>query len=242
MEEQPTHRSAGGFPATHVSAVARSASDDRRVRRAALEEVLSAYWAPARAYLRLRWRAPAADADDLTQGFFAHAMEKGFFARFDPARGRFRSFLRIALDGYVQNERAALARLKRGGGAQRLSLEETAEPADARDPERLFHREWTRELFEVALARLREGLAARRREADYELLRRHDLEPESEPGGAPTYEALAGALGLSLSQVANRLSGARAELRRLVRARLSEVCASEEEARLEARELFGAEP
>lgn len=235
----------GGFPATRVSAVVRSASPDPLERREALEQLLGAYWKPVYKYVRVRWGAAAPDAEDLTQGFFARAMDKGFFERFDPARGRFRAFLRTALDGYVQNERVAAGRLKRGGGERVLSLDFHAaeeelgrsEVAGAEDLERFFHREWVRELFAVALERLRERLA--RKPADWELFRRYDLEPEG--GVRPTYEALARELGLSVPQVANRLAAVRGELRRLVRSRLAEVCADAEEARLEARELFGGD-
>lgn len=235
----------GGFPPTRISALARSASPDPAARREGLEQVLGAYWKPVYKYLRLRWRAPVEDAEDLTQGFFARAMDRGFFERFDPARGRFRSFLRGALDGFVQNEHAAAGRLKRGGGARVFSLDfsaaeeelgRTEMPADA-DVERFFHREWVRELFATGLERLEAGLLARGKAADLELFRRYDLEPEAR--ARPTHAALAAELGLSVSQVGNRLAAVRAEFRRLVLARLAEVTASEEEARLEAQELFG---
>lgn len=244
MDETRNGRAEQGFPATRVSAVVRSASADPDLRRAGLEQLLGAYWKPVYKYVRLRWHAAAEDAEDLTQGFFTGAMDRGFFGRFDPARGRFRTFLRTALDGYVQNERTAASRLKRGGSVLHLSLDFSAaeeelgksEVPAGEDLERVFHREWVRELFGAALERLSSALLARGKAADLELFRRYDLEGAD---AQLSYATLAAELGCTVSQVANRLAAVRAEFRRLVRARLSEITASEEEARLEARELFG---
>src|SRR5438128_11279475 len=57
-------------------------------RRRALSALATAYWRPVYGYLRLHWRKPHDEAADLTQDFFAHALEKDLLARFDPARAR----------------------------------------------------------------------------------------------------------------------------------------------------------
>ena len=62
------------------------------------------------------------DAQDLTQGFFLRAFEKDFFAAYDPAKGRFRTFLRACLDRHLANEHDAARALKRGGGADHVPL------------------------------------------------------------------------------------------------------------------------
>src|SRR5688572_17741960 len=98
-------------------------SPDPEQRRLAFERVVQAYWKPVYVYLRLRWRASAEDAEDLTQGFLARAFEKRFFDAYDPARARFRTFLRTCLDGYAANEQAAERRLKRGGAVAVLSCD-----------------------------------------------------------------------------------------------------------------------
>src|SRR4029450_6562750 len=123
----------------------------------------SAYWKPVYKYVRLRWHASPQDAEDLAQGFFAAAFEKGFFERFDPERARFRTYLRTCLDGFASKERAAARARKRGGGALHLSLDfseaegELARhpPAADADLDAFFHREGMRGLFEEAVGRLR---------------------------------------------------------------------------------------
>jgi DNA-directed RNA polymerase specialized sigma24 family protein len=143
-------RARAPFPPTRQSMVEGARSPDAEERRGAFERVVQAYWQPVYAYLRIRG-ASVEDAEDLTQGFFARAFEKRFFDAYDPARARFRTFVRTCLDGYAANERAADRRLKRGGGVPVLSLDfaaaERALPEPAAplvDPDAVFHREWVR--------------------------------------------------------------------------------------------------
>src|SRR5262245_25888733 len=76
------------FPTTRISAVQGVRSPDRGVRERALDTLAAAYWRPVVTYVQLRWRRPREEAEDLAQGFFLRALEKDFFARFDPSRAR----------------------------------------------------------------------------------------------------------------------------------------------------------
>src|SRR5437762_12075725 len=111
------------FPATRHSIVAAIRSDGAETRRAAFDALAGAYWKPVFKYIRLKWHLSPEDAADLTQAFFLRAFEKSFFADFDPARARFRTYLRTCLDGFVSNARQADARWKRGGGVRRSALD-----------------------------------------------------------------------------------------------------------------------
>jgi DNA-directed RNA polymerase specialized sigma24 family protein len=104
-----------GFPDTSWSAVLGVRSADEAVRARSLEAVAQVYWKPVYKHVRLRWGRVPEDAQDLTQEFFSRALEKGFFDAWDPARGKFRTFLRVCLDGFLANEAKAAGRLKRGG-------------------------------------------------------------------------------------------------------------------------------
>src|SRR5882724_717304 len=112
-----------GFPATRHSMVAAMRSPRADERRSAFDSLVSAYWKPVFKYVRLKWHVSPEDAADLTQGFFLRAFEKEFFAGFDPARARFRTFLRTCLDGFVANARKAEGRLKRGGAVTLVPLD-----------------------------------------------------------------------------------------------------------------------
>src|SRR5262245_16604075 len=111
------------FPPTRRSVLACVRSRDSQTRRAALETLAVGYWRPIYKYLRVRGRAAPEDAQDLTQGFFAAALEKGFFESYDPSRARFRTWLRTCLDGFVSHERESARRFKRGGAVQLLPLD-----------------------------------------------------------------------------------------------------------------------
>lgn len=235
-----------GFPTTRGSALVAARSSDAAERRRGWDAIVAAYWRPCYAYLRLRWGRPEEDARDLAQGFFAHALERGFLESYDPVRARFRTWLRVCLDGYVSNQLQAERRQKRGGGVAPLSLDFAAAeqdlaerlPGDADDPETLFEREWVRGFLEAALESLRAECEAREKTAAWEVFRRYDVE-EHPRGEAPSYADLAAALELPLTQVTNHLHWARREYRRLVLERLRELTLDEREFRAEARRLLG---
>jgi RNA polymerase sigma factor (sigma-70 family) len=237
-----------GFPATRLTAVREAASADPETRRRGFEALVEAYWKAVYKYLRSRSRVSPEDAEDLTQGFFARAYEKGFFDGYDPARSRFRTFLRVCLDGYVSNERAAARTLKRGGGRPPLSLDFAAAEGELRhlpaaestDPDEYFRQEWVRTVFAQAVKSLRDEARAAGKEKALAVFERYDLEgPEA--AEKPTYAGLAAELGLPTTQVTNYLAWARREFRRLAFQALAAQCGSEEELRAEARDLFGVD-
>jgi hypothetical protein len=55
----------------------------------ALDRVIARYWKPVYRFVRLKFHKDNEDAKDLTQGFFAAALERDFIARFDPAKACF---------------------------------------------------------------------------------------------------------------------------------------------------------
>src|SRR5688500_18721619 len=169
-----------GFPATRLSVVERTRSDDAAVRRVALDTIIEAYWKPVYKYLRMKWSLTPDDAADLTQEFFTTALEKDVVEKYDPARARFRTYLRLCLDGFASNARKAERRLKRGGGVTLVPLDfETAEgematheaAVDA-DVDELFYREWVRALLERSVADLQRAAEASGRPAMFDGLRR----------------------------------------------------------------------
>jgi RNA polymerase sigma factor (sigma-70 family) len=245
----------GGFPSTRRSAVLWARSADASERERSLEALSAAYWKPVHRYVRARWGKSREDAQDLTQGFFLRAVEKEFFAAYDPAKGRFRTFLRACLDGYLANEHDAAHARKRGGGIPHVPLIAAGGGDDPDAPgggipedalaspesqERYFEAEWVRGLFELAVERLRAECEEKGRGTAFRAFERYDLEDAGE--GRLSYESLAAELGVSVTAVTNHLALARRELRRIVLETLREITASEEEFRLEARLVLGRDP
>lgn len=201
----------GRFPETRLSVVLATASGDPEIRRRALDVLFAAYRKPVYKYVRIRWRAGNEEAKDLTQGFFASAIDREFLQRYGSGKAKFRTYLRTCLDRWVSNERKAAKHLKRGGDFLHVPLDfETAEGelrtheiAGGTDPEELFHREWVRGLFASAVDELRASCAA---DGDGRVRRLRDgamrARSRSEDGGRRTMNkpllglALGGALGV----------------------------------------------
>ncbi len=234
------------FPETRWSAIEAARSDDPAERQRALETLIAAYWKPVYKYVRVHWNKSNEDAKDLTQEFFARLIEKDFLDSYDPGKARLRTFLRVCVDGVVQNADRAARRLKRGGDAVMLPLDfDAAENEVARSapaaPEDFFEREWVRSLFELAVQRLKKECEARGKMAHFTLFERYDMDDSSDGSRRPTYEQLAREMSLATTDVTNYLAWARREFRRIVLEKLREMTATEDEFRREARALLGVE-
>ena len=232
------------FPATSLSALARVKSDDPVERAFAWEQLARIYYKPVYKHLRLRWNKSAEDAEDLTQHFFAEALEREIFSSYDGGRARFRTFVRVCVDRLAMNQHAAAQARKRGGGMNVASIESREAEAelalmshDAREEmDRIFDREWARSVFEVSIARLKARLAETGRTHLYEAFACYDL-----ADSPPSYAELAEKLGTSVTTVTNHLATARKLLRTVTFETLRELTASDEEFEEEARSLLGTQ-
>lgn len=191
--------------------------------------LVAIYWRPVYRSIRHNWAKSVEEAKDLTQEFFSTLFESKGFRGFAPDRGRFRAYLKGALDHFMRNAARDASRLKRGGRAPRVPLDLAGEPeiAPAPAPD-LFDREWRRVLFETAIAELRAFPEL------YEPFRRYHLDP-----ARPTYREVAEDLGLSETDVANRLHQARTRLRDIVRRLVKETSRTDDDFESEMRGLFG---
>jgi len=236
------------FPVTRLSVVAAARSNDAAERSLALEILFAAYWKPIYKYLRLKYAQAPQDAQDLTQGFFAELLERGLLAKFDPAKSRLRTYLRLCADSFALNEIKAASRKKRGGDVTHVALDfpaaeeelraQTIDPASIPSPESLeefFEKEWIRSLFSSAVAELRKLCEAREKQKAFSLFESYDLEGEQEL----SYADLAARHGLPVTDVNNQMAWARREFRRIAMEQLHTLCGSEEEFAREANALFG---
>src|SRR5689334_3894324 len=112
MQDPP---SAACFPTTQWSRVVAAGDPGSPLTREALAELCRSYWFPLYAYIRRRGHDPER-SQDLTQDLFARLLEKGVLAAADPARGRFRAFLRAVCADFLSNQLDREKALKRGGG------------------------------------------------------------------------------------------------------------------------------
>jgi DNA-directed RNA polymerase specialized sigma24 family protein len=155
----------GAFHTTRWSLVLNSVDAQSPASRAALSELCRLYWYPLYAFAR-RSGYDASDAEDLTQSFFLHILQKEAFSRVGPEKGRFRSFLLASFKNHMSllwhRGRAA----KRGGGYQLVSLDAedaehryALEPIDQLAPEKVFDARWAMTLLARVTSHLREEYA-----------------------------------------------------------------------------------
>jgi len=248
MSEEDFQSGGDRFPPTRRSVVEAARSIDAEERQHALEALCAAYWKPIYKYVRLRWKKPSHEAQDLTQGFFAELLERELLDKFDSGKSRLRTYLRLCVDSFVMNEDKAGRRQKRGGNIPHVALDFAAaeeelgataiDPAKIASPESLeefFEKEWVRSLFALSVEDLLKLCVARERERTFRLFEAYDLEGDEKS----SYEQLSKDYGISVSDVTNALSWARREFRKMALERLRELCGSEEEFHREARSVFG---
>jgi DNA-directed RNA polymerase specialized sigma24 family protein len=128
----------------------------------ALSELCQAYWRPVYVFLRKQGYGRE-DAQDLTQGFFAHLIENRGYAHADPKKGRFRSYLLGALKHFIADARDREHALKRGGGMILENLDNNVEAQITRgakwQADQVYDREWASSLVRQALDRLAQECA-----------------------------------------------------------------------------------
>ena len=139
-------------------------------------------------------------------------------------RGRFRSFLLTAMKNFLASEWRRESALKRGGGAEVVSIDATdaenryrVEPADNRTPEAEFERRWALALIRRAVDDVRCGYADRGQIALFDALKAYLT---ADIGDVP-YDTLSRRLDRSEAALRTALS----RLRGRWRTRLREVVA-----------------
>ena len=212
-------------------------TDDLSRREEALSGLCRDYWFPLYAFARRLGRS-GEDAEDLTQGFFVHALEHDVFSLADRSRGTLRTFLLKVFQCYMGDVRDRETALKRGGGRELVSLDlENAEELYARDlathetPELLFDRAWAQSLLRATLSNLATGERSAGRGQQFQILQSF-LTPDavSEQG----YETAALEAGLTPEAARQAVSRLRKKFRKCLREQIAETLAEPDEASVDA--------
>ncbi|HSI61559.1 MAG TPA: sigma-70 family RNA polymerase sigma factor [Candidatus Saccharimonadia bacterium] len=208
---------------------------------AALEHLCRSYWYPLYAYVRRQGHSPE-DAQDLTQEFFARLLQKQWMHAAEPSRGRFRSFLLVALKRFLLNEWDRARTLKRGGAVQHVALDADdaeerflKEPSLAATPERQFERRWALTLLDRAMATLKDEYAKDSREAEFDMLKEH----LSAPRGSIPYADIATKLGIPPGTARAAVHHLRRRFGELFRAEVADTVSDPNDVQEEVRYLAG---
>jgi RNA polymerase sigma-70 factor (ECF subfamily) len=228
------------FPPTRWSVVlaARGSQDERASR--ALDELCRAYWFPLYVYVRRRG-VSAEDAEDLTQGYFAVLLERGYLAQADRQRGRLRSFLLITLKHFLADEWSKASALKRGQGRKIVSIDAadaeerySLEPADVESPDRIFDQRWALTLLDNVLAALRADYASAGQGRVFDRLKQFLAWNE----GGEAYREAAAELGLKENAVRVAVFRMRRRYGDLLREQVADTVTSPEEVPAELEHLL----
>jgi len=234
MTDQAPRLPGRGFPTTRWTLILAS-REGTKARQKALEELLSIYWKPVYFYARRKGLDVEA-AKDAVQGFFLHLLERGFLERLDPAKGRFRGYLRTALDHYLINAHEKEAAQKRGGGVRFLPLDLAIVEKDLAtsppDPEIAYDREWALGIMERSLGRLRREYEEGRRHGDIETVFKF-FQVEQ----APSYAEAAQASRMTVPQFKASLHRARARFREILKAEIGDTLDDQDEIEQELAHL-----
>ena len=190
-----------GFPATHWSVVLAARDGHETGARVAWDQLCRTYWRPVYVYVRRQGCQPA-DAQDFTQAFFAHFLEKDYLTRLHHCEARFRSFLLTFLKRFLSDEREKAAAQKRGGGwtfvgLDEFAVEEQRLTADTSSAEHAFDRRWAMTLLERAREWLRTEYVSAGKGRLYEVLQ--PFLSDAEP--TPAYGEAAAHLGMPENSV-----------------------------------------
>lgn len=187
-----------GFPATRWSIVDAAAHADHDTSVEALERLCRDYWYPLYAFAR-RSGHSAEDAEDLTQGFFAVLLGRGWLAAVDREKGKLRTFLLTAFRRFMAKEWRRTRAEQRGGRVTMVPLDEAGAEnryAAARvemPAEAVFDRQWALTLMERAISGLQREFVQVGKAQHFELLKGCLMAPR----GSIDYAALAEPLAMN---------------------------------------------
>lgn len=156
----PKHGTDKTFCTTQWTQVSRAKMDSPEGRRA-LAELCTAYYEPVATFLCYTLRDADA-ARDIAHEFFAHMLSGGAIAQAEQERGRFRSYLLGAVKHFLSHHRESARRLKRGGGVESISLNDSEVGADnwladvsRLSPDVAYDRKWALSVIARALDAVR---------------------------------------------------------------------------------------
>src|SRR5687767_11109651 len=90
------------FATTHWSVVLSAREAQSPDAAEALDRLCRTYWPPVFLYIRRRGHS-AAEAEDLTQEFFARLLERNYLDRLQHRDGKFRSFLLTFVNHFLSD-------------------------------------------------------------------------------------------------------------------------------------------
>jgi RNA polymerase sigma-70 factor (ECF subfamily) len=189
------------FLTTHWSVIENVGLSGDEKNRALIGLLIEIYWKPVYCYLRRRGYGNE-QAKDLTQGFFHEVvLGRKLIEKAEQTKGRFRSFLLVALNRYVidvQDEKAAQKRIPKNKlvSLDRIGSLELPEPIAKLEPEDTFNYAWISMLLEHILEEVRGKCFEEGKTAHWNVFNDRVLQPMIENIAAPTMKEICDKYGI----------------------------------------------
>ncbi len=237
----PVPNRAAVFATTHWSVVLAAGNQPSPESTAALQRLCQTYWYPLYAHARRRGCSES-DAEDVTQAFLAHLLDRQSFQRVSPAKGRFRSFLLAAMNYFLSDVQDRNTSQKRGGGTITISFDAhdaeeryALEPVDGQSPDKIFERRWALTLLDQVLARLKNEFTDSGKENQFARLSGYLIEND----GAGSYAEAARDLGQTEEAIKKAVQRMRRRYGELFRDEIAQTVATPAEVDEEIRYVCG---
>ncbi len=222
------------FVTTRWSVVLAAQERDSPEAAAALDTLCRVYWRPIYFFVRQHGGHSPEDAQDLTQDFIARLLEKDYLKAADKEKGRFRTFLRVALKRFLANAWDRKQAAKRGGSSPHFPLDLVAAEAryeaslrEENSPDQNYDYQWALSLLEQTLAGLRVEYEQQGQGKEFDQLK----ECLTAERGAIPYPEVAASLDMSEGAVRVAAHRVRRRFRVLFRNMVAATLASEVGAR-----------
>lgn len=232
---------AEAFPRTRWSLVVSCREVRSEIRRGAIEELCRAYWKPLYGYARMKGKSRE-DAEDLLQGYVAKILSNDDFCKADATRGKFRTFLLTGFSNFIRDEWRKETAQRRGGEDAPLSIDAdegeillALPDASGVDPEAAFERNWAATVIDHTLNRVREDLATRGKEGEFDVLL-----PFLGMSDEPSYPAAAEALGRTVESTRVAVSRFRSAFQEAIRREIADTLEPGDDVEVELRALLAA--
>ena len=220
------------FHPTHWTLVLRSRGEGEAAK-IALSELCEIYYEPVVSFLKREGRVDN-EARDLAHSFFQEIL-KGGIGKPDPNKGKFRSYLLGALKNSLGKKRDAERAVKRGSGAEHVSLTaaeiegglSNKESKDDLD----FDRDWALALIARALHLLE--IENKSKSVQFEILK-----PWLDGGALTSQATAASELGISESAVKVAIHRLRVRFRELIRKEVAQTVSDPQEVGQELQYLI----
>jgi len=206
--------------------------------------LLTRYWKPVYWYLRRRG-CDNEQAKDLTQGFFHEiVLNRGLLQRADRSKGRFRAFLRHALDQYLRNENTKARARKRRPGGKRIPFDPADPPAlpqtiCSMTPEDCYNYAWLSDLLEQVLTEVRTDCQSDGLQVHWQIFYERLVRPILEDFAPPSLQEVGQRCGVEEEKkVANMLVTVKRRFQTALRRRVRNTVAQEDEVDDEVQELL----